>query len=253
MELLVDKAEAIRVLEDRADLGCSIRELSDIPPRLVADWCKTNRDVISRLFKPSDVYDQYLVECPAWVFKSPAETGDSYETVRKQVHDLVEFLYAKADELHFLVITPKPPKVFVVHGRDGWAEVAVEALLRKLDLMPIILHRVAGAGSTIIELLEEHSNVDFAVVLLTPDDRGYLAEEPGNAMARARQNVVLELGYFVGKVGRARVCVLAKSGIELPSDILGVKYVSLDDGGWELELAKSMVAANMDVDTRRLL
>jgi predicted nucleotide-binding protein len=111
----------------------------------------------------------------------------------------------------------------------------------------VILHEKASKGRTLIEKFEAHSDVAFAfaVVLLTPDDLGMLASGRRKKLApRARQNVILELGYFVGKLTRERVCALCVNGVERPSDYDGVVYVPLDDGGgWRFELAKELKAA----------
>jgi len=114
----------------------------------------------------------------------------------------------------------------------------------------------ASEGRTIIEKIERHSGVGYAVVLLTGDDRGGLAgTEPGGYQPRARQNVVLELGYFLGKLGRRHVCVLHEPGVEIPSDYDGVVYVPLDPGGaWQLRLAREMKAtAFKDIDLNRAM
>jgi len=140
-------------------------------------------------------------------------------------------------------------RVFVVHGHDEAAKEAVARFLSKLDLEPVILHEQPNQGRTIIEKFEGHADVDFAVVLLTPDDIGHPAGSPGDAKPRARQNVVFELGYFVGRLGRSRVCALHKGTVEILSDYDGVIYVSMDDPqGWRLLLAREIKAAGIDVD-----
>ena len=97
--------------------------------------------------------------------------------------------------------------------------------------------------------MEHYSEVSFAVILLTPDDVGASAASREELCGRARQNVVLELGYFVGKLGRNNVCVLAKQPIELPSDILGIVYVTLDpDSAWQLRLARELKEAGVEFD-----
>src|SRR5262249_21992550 len=118
----------------------------------------------------------------------------------------------------------------------------------------VILHEQASQGKTIIEKFESHADVGFAVILLTPDDVGassaaYQAEQP--LAPRARQNVVFEHGFFIGRFGRGRVCALHK-GIEIPSDLQGVIYVPFDEkGAWRLDLAREMKAAGMNVDLNK--
>jgi hypothetical protein len=104
-------------------------------------------------------------------------------------------------------------------------------------------------GLTIIEKFEAYANqVAFAVVLLTPDDVGGAALAPSQA-SRARQNVIFELGYFAGKLGRGRACLLRKGDVEIPSDLYGVIYTNMDaDEGWKLKLAKELKAAGLKFD-----
>jgi predicted nucleotide-binding protein len=139
--------------------------------------------------------------------------------------------------------------VFVVHGHDKALKESVARLLEKLALKPVILHEQPNMGRTVIEKFEAHSVVGFAVVLLTPDDIGGMASAPDKLNPRARQNVVLELGYFLGKLGRARVCAIYEGDVEIPSDIHGVLYIPYDaGGGWRLRLATEIKAAGIDVD-----
>lgn len=102
---------------------------------------------------------------------------------------------------------------------------------------------------TLIEKFEKHSDVGYAVVLLTPDDKGGMNKEGEPLQNRARQNVIFELGFFFGKLERKRVAAMYRKGVELPTDMEGVVYISLDDGEWKLKLAKELVAAGMPVDT----
>lgn len=121
-------------------------------------------------------------------------------------------------------------KVFIVHGHDEQIKNQLEIFLSELSLEPIVLHRKADEGLTVIEKFEKHSDVGYAFILLTPDDIGYPAVEENNPEgerrkeSRARQNVIFEFGYFVAKLGRKRVCCLYKEGVALPSDISGVIY-----------------------------
>ncbi|WP_346344210.1 nucleotide-binding protein [Gluconobacter kondonii] len=144
-------------------------------------------------------------------------------------------------------------KIFVVHGRDNGTKETVARFLEQQGLQPVILHEQPSRGMTIPEKLIANSNVGFAVVLLTPDDVGR-AKTDTEEKPRARQNVMLELGYFVGRLGRDKVCALLKDTIELPSDYFGVVYVPWDDAGaWKMELAKEMHAAGYDVDFNKVI
>lgn len=140
-------------------------------------------------------------------------------------------------------------RVFVVHGHDDGTKETVARFLQTLKLVPIILHEQPNQGRTVIEKFEKHSDVAFAVVLLTPDDVGHSAREPEKVAPRARQNVVLEMGYFLGSLGRNRVCVLHSGGVEFPSDYAGVVYVAIDESGaWRLSLAREIKSSGIMVD-----
>ena len=136
------------------------------------------------------------------------------------------------------VAPPKPlqRKVFVVHGHDEAAREAVARFLEQLELEAVVLREEPDKGRTIIEKFEHcAADVSFAVVLLTPDDLGGATTAPAQ-VARARQNVIFELGYFVGKLGRGRACLLRKGEVEIPSDLYGVIYKDMDaTEGWKLK------------------
>jgi predicted nucleotide-binding protein len=146
--------------------------------------------------------------------------------------------------------------IFVVHGRNEAPKLAVHGFLREItDANAVILHDQADQGRTIIEKFEDHSaDAVFAVVVLTGDDVGGLATESTERRPRARQNVVFELGFFFGELGRNRVAILFQEGVELPSDLAGLLYIPLDDrGAWKLALARELKAAGVHVDADKLI
>lgn len=148
-------------------------------------------------------------------------------------------------------------RVFVVHGYDEGMKETVARMLGKIGLDPIILHEKPNEGRTIIEKFTEYSDVSFAVILLSPDDMAYSKDYSStNAKPRARQNVVFELGFFIGKLGRNRVLVLYKEEdyFEMPSDYSGVLYTLYDSSGrWQFDLVKELQASSYDVDANKLL
>lgn len=146
-------------------------------------------------------------------------------------------------------------RVFVVHGHDEEAKQSVARFLERIGLEPIILHEQPDKGRTIIEKFEQNAEpVGFAIVIATPDDVGAANNDRDNLQGRARQNVILELGYFVGRLGRDKVCVLTKGGIEMPSDYIGVIYKVLDpNGAWRTELARELRAAGLEVDFKKVV
>lgn len=153
-----------------------------------------------------------------------------------------------------LKIPKSTNKVFVIHGHDESARETVARFLEKLELEPIILHEQPNKGRTIIEKFEDYADVRLAVVLLTPDDVGAVKYPAGDLRPRARQDVVFEFGYFIGKLGRQGVCALAKGDIERPSDSDGIVYVPLDDNdGWKMRLLRELKAADVDIDANQAL
>lgn len=149
-------------------------------------------------------------------------------------------------------------KIFIVHGKDEEMKQVVARTLSDLDFKPVILHEKPNQGRTIMEKLDSESELSyFAVVLLSPDDWAYPKEQKlESAKPRARQNVVFELGYFIGKLGRAAVFVLYREteDFEMPSDFKGVVYESYKQGGdWPMKLAKELRAYGYEVDLNKLL
>lgn len=126
------------------------------------------------------------------------------------------------------VVSPSNNKIFIVYGHDIECREQLELLLRRMKLEPVILQNLPIAGDTIIEKLEANIDVRYACVLLTPDDEGHPAGQPKEKKVRARQNVILELGMFLVRLGRKRVAILHKGSLELPSDISGLIYIKFN-------------------------
>lgn len=138
-------------------------------------------------------------------------------------------------------------QVFIVHGHDEVTRLDVEAFLKSLNIEPIVLSQQPSSGKTIIEKIEHYSNVGFGVVLYTECDVGM---KKGSLVSkyRARQNVVFEHGFLIGKLTRQRVAALVKGDIETPNDISGVVYISIEDTQrWKEELRKEMRVVGYDV------
>ena len=213
--------------------------------------------------RPAPLFQQIYLEglqSAASMLESMLEEIEEYWTVTAK--DVLAALKTREEEEH-----QTPPssttqenertstnEVFIVHGRDNEAKETVARFLENLDLTPVILHEQPNQGRTIIEKFERHApQVGFAVALLTPDDVGALKSDEKNLKPRARQNVVFELGYFLGRLGRERVCALTKGNVELPSDYDGVVYISLDDGGWKMNLIRELKNADFNVDANKVL
>lgn len=147
--------------------------------------------------------------------------------------------------------------IFIVHGHNEEMKQSVARTIEKLELKPIILHEQASKGKTIIEKFTDNSDVLYAIVLLSADDIAYSkSSEPESAKFRARQNVIFELGYFIGKLGRERVLALHQNveNFEIPSDYNGIVFVPYDDAGkWQFELVKELKAIGVKVDANNVI
>ena len=145
-------------------------------------------------------------------------------------------------------------EVFISHGQDEEATITLAKFVEKLGLKPTFLDEQSSNGLTVIKHLEEYAeNAGFAIALLTPDDVGALKGESDRQLnPRANQNVIFELGYFIGKLNSNQVCLLYKEGVELPSDIRDVAYVPMDSAdGWKLKLSQEMQNAGLPIDMSR--
>ena len=150
-------------------------------------------------------------------------------------------------------LPPPTNDIFVVHGQDDSAKVEVARVIERAGLNAVILHEQPNEGRTIIEKFEDHgSAAGFAVVVITPDDIG--GREMADLKPRARQNVIGEMFWFAGKLGRKRVCALKKGEVELPSDFAGVGYSVMDHAGaWKAALLRELEAAGYSIDWPKAL
>ncbi len=154
------------------------------------------------------------------------------------------------------IMTTDKTKIFIVHGHDSALKNEVARLIEKQQIEAIILREQTNLGNTIIEKIENYSDVGAAICLFTNDDVGCEKgnkDENGNYIVnpRARQNVVLEAGYFIGKLGRKNVIIVAERGIELPSDMQGVVYTDKSD--YKLDILKELHAMEFHIDLNKLL
>lgn len=277
--LIVPKEEALQKLknlieEGRAILGKEIHSNEEFEQvdSLKFKWCSFCNELLSRYFDNTKYAEEFdyagLGSVSIAVWGGPPPLGEKVKGMRDRMGAKIQKLESISERLE-LIPGPKgtikkdeiPQKamkkgrtIFIVHGHDEAAKQAVARFLEKLDLNPIILHEQPDRGRTIIQKFEDYSDVGFAVILLTPDDIGYKKDKPEETKARARQNVIFELGFFIGKLGHENVCALYKEGVELPSDIQGRLYVSMDPGeGWHMKLAREIKHSGIDIDMNRVL
>jgi predicted nucleotide-binding protein len=224
--------------------------------------------VIRRVFGDSSKYLKDLDNIDFFPMIAPADEdyyNESWLSGKSQMlnlfntmlEELALFDTPKKFETAQKASTKQSNRIFIVHGHDEAMKQAVARTLERLGLEPIILHEQPNQGRTVIEKFTDYSDVSFAVVLLSPDDMAYpRAQSPKEAKPRARQNVILELGFFLGQLGRNRVFILRQEDkdFEMPSDYSGVVYTPYDSPGrWQFDLIKELKACGYDVDANKLL
>ena len=254
-----------------------LKQLSDRPPDLSVSpkfekWKRGARIAIANTFEPGSnhigefrtirfgIFSTDLVSSPSnQAFREAFVDGlNSAAALLESMMDEIEEYWEDDDKSPSTpeveaMIPRNANKVFVVHGHDESARETVARFLERLELQPVILHEQPNQGRTIIEKFEDHADVGFAVVLLTPDDMGGPRGGKPQSKPRARQNVILELGFFLGKLGRQGVSSLVKGDVETPSDYDGVVYIDLDDAGsWKMKLVQELKAAGFDIDANRV-
>jgi predicted nucleotide-binding protein len=276
--LTKSRSEARQQLIARQEAGYALIERSTHSSEtlevLQADykkWSQYNVELISRMFTT----DQYKTEYDWSTYSHVISMGrtslsDERNNLTKSIAKKVEAISSLAERLDLIneivglspdnaVITHKAPpiklsrNVFLVHGHDEEVKSIVARFLEHCGLVPIILHEQADRGRTIIEKFEQSADVGFAVVLITPDDVGAAVRDGipnvADMKSRARQNVILELGYFIGRLGRGHVCALKKGDPELPSDFGGVVYTPFGaDESWKVRLMRELKAAGYEID-----
>jgi len=260
----VDQKLAEQIEQGRALLARTISSEGDLKQADEAydAWNSYNTALLRQLFTTDEFQRDYTFWGVAFVGGKSPMLPEKINDFREEVEGKVKRLSRVKAKLPAIdeVELPQPGtvsapgsaprsigrKVFIVHGRDEGAKESVARFISNIGLDPVILAEQPNQGMTLIEKLERYGKPDFAVVLFTPDDVGALQAEQDRLQPRARQNVVLEYGYFAAALGRDKVCALYKKGVELPSDIGGLGLLELDPaGGWRLPLFQEIEAAKL--------
>lgn len=257
--LLVPREDARKRVQAQIERGQVIPNQSINENDEARRWYEFTSELLRQIASTNELQDDFTGR-GSFSFDPDISTG-SYLKKLQSIHERLELLPAPEGRLPTSGATGRKSlnrstsrQVFIVHGHDDGVKEAVARFLAKMELEPIVLHEQPNRGQTVIEKFEEHSDVGFAVVLLTPDDVGYPVGQVEMAQPRARQNVVLELGFFLAALGREHVCVLYKGGVEVPSDYSGVLYEELDHkGAWRLRLAAEIKAAGIEVDLNKAM
>lgn len=262
--------QAIQLLRIQRDKAKQMLENRPITSATMQTWETVTRDVLSRSFGASSPNVSSVMNVGQYAFAFGNGTEHEWEqqraedtTTRLEIIDgLIELLMSNSalEKTGSLVSNPSQNesvqlgnRVFLVHGHNEAAIHETARFLERFDLDVTILREQPNSGRTIIEKFIDFSDVAFAVILLTGDDRGGKIDEAyENQKPRARQNVVLELGFFLGKLGRKRVCALYQDGVDIPSDYSGVLFIPLDkNGAWQMSLARELKSAGLDIDMNK--
>lgn len=267
--LLITRESAREKLQERVRLGKQIKNRAIRSENALAHarkdqhiWSDYNATLLSTLFDDSTFVDEY-----SRIRITSSISGQDLEyNVNEFRKDIAVNIVRLESILERLELIPedlneqsfnKPlsgNKVFIVHGHDEAARESVARFIERIELTSIILHERPNSGRTIIEKFEqEAADIGFSIILLTPDDFVTSGSSPNDPKNRARQNVIFELGYFMGKLGRQRVALMYKGELELPSDIFGIVYVPMDaNDGWRLKLAGELKAAGFAIDLNKI-
>lgn len=233
--------------------------------RAFYNWSDYNKELLARMFNSKFYLQEYegkgmkifFAKQQTLIEKSEEFHNEVDLKIRKleSIRDRLELI---PEQLNFSNLTYEKKthigKVFIVHGHDEGMKEAVARVLEKQNLKPIILHEKPNMGRTIIEKFEDHSDVHAAIIILSPDDKGFSCKENSKkSKYRARQNVIFEMGFFIGKLGRDKVFALFKKidNFDIPSDYTGVLYIPYDES-WQFKLAKELRASGFEVDLNKL-
>jgi predicted nucleotide-binding protein len=275
--LTISNSDFVSKLEKRIEIGNDLLNRSVVNQNELTEaqsdfrlWTDYNFEMLKQVFniETNDYMYSYNHAGYGIIGQIGEVEGKPIQTFKNLVKyklDNIKSLLTRAELIKSQFVHDKPisletPKtaiskieVFVVHGHDESAKNKTARFIEKLGLKPIILHEQASGSKTVIEKIEAYSNVGFGIVLYTPCDVGSKKEEKPDLKNRARQNVVFEHGFLIGKIGRENVCALVKGEIETPNDISGVVYVKMDDeDAWHLKVARELRNSGYSIDMNKL-
>lgn len=253
VELAMPRNEAKARLQERIEKGLELKqnpvktiESYEVLTNSYSKWNSFNSTLLKTVFTTDEMAKEYDYSAIGFMsMREPSlveKIAEVHKNIEKKIHR-IDSIIERLELIPTLSIAkgvghlqessfsaPQTKKVFVVHGRDEIAKTNLEVFLHEIGLDPIVLHRQADEGMTVIEKFEKHSDVGYAFIILTPDEVAYLAAEESKTDSertkefRSRANVIFEFGYFVGKLGRSRVCCLYTGDVTLPSDVSGMIY-----------------------------
>jgi len=277
VELLTSREDAQARIESRIAKCNEIRstlghspESYDTADKEYRLWNDYNKELLKRIFSTDEIAVEYSRYIGSVVMSMrPPSLGEKIRDLHELCEGKIERLKSILERLELIPVVggaPNPPEdnntidsrapskqVFLVHGHDEAAKANLEIFLTEIGLEPIVLHRQADQGLTVIEKFEKYSDVGYAFILLTPDEVAYLIsddrkpDKDRKKELRARANVIFEFGYFIGRLGRSRTCCLYTGGVTLPSDISGMIYKKFDKSIEEIaySIIKDLKAVGM--------
>lgn len=233
-------------------------------------WDEYNLELLQYLFQDAALHEEYLQKRKSRSI--PINLLIDCQRFHQKSQSLVLFLTSLRQRLDLMneppepgtaIATPPrpgdsetmPPNIFIVHGHDQAAKEKAARFVTQAGFRPLILAEQSNQGKTLIEKLEYYADkAAFALVLLTGDDMGYVNGHAEAVRPRARQNVLLELGYFLAKLGRERVCALYQPGVEIPSDYSGVVWTPMDKHeAWKTKVLQEFRDVGFSFDWEKAL
>ncbi len=265
--LTIPRPEAESKLINQISIGQALvgreintKEQMDALERDAATWSEYNGELLRKIFTGSEYFDDYnkYINVIPEVSRKPLDAVEfcrdrvrenvrRLESIHQRLGLMDEFASQPTDDSGPQSDSARSNAVFIVHGANELHKTEVARFLERLGLRPVILHEQQNQGRTLIEKFEQEAAVGYAIVILSADDvGGRKGTEHSKLESRARQNVIFELGFFYGRIGRNKTCVLREPDVELPSDLQGQVWVTIMDGNrsWERKVALRAVSTN---------
>lgn len=256
LESWIEEGKRIRSLEFRNHVDGSIAHSER------SKWRNTVRNNFSTIFDAPALRDEFIKALSGEPTPYNANLGYYRTQHVLRVGSGISVLEAILDKIHLNHIDTSQvedddldqeksdkadysiSKIFIVHGHNEELKQSVARYVEKLGLEAVILHEQPSENNTIIEKFEKYSRVPHAIVLFSEDDAVVSESDGGEKVFRPRQNVILELGFFLGKLGRSQVTGIIKGAPEIPSDYSGIIYIKYAPGNdWKDLLRTELKAA----------
>lgn len=254
----MDKKQKIYSLTDEASILIQTEVLANSEE--FQSWYKKCKYTLRSMFgDDSCEYKEFVsIQFQRGIYDARSYNRKMLEDTQKGLKIAITLLFSVCDNLNDTTIDKTKTncignlnRVLIIYGHNDALKQIIARTLEKQNIEPIILNEKTDIGLTIIEKFEKHANCGAAICLFSADDFGNSLEEK-NCNKRARQNVVFETGFYIGKFGRDKTIILADEDIEMPSDLDGVIYISTN-GNYEIEVLKSLRSIGYNVDFNKVI